>query len=481
MNYSEAARINRQSLASLLLNRDARGEDSSVRKAISDKLKAKVTGIKSKLDPLNLIKFLTRSNTLTALAGMATGRDVSDIAYLTGTTLRRTTTAQRLETPEGDAPALTGTTGFSKKTIKLLKKMFAFMQKNHAEDQLFNNDKIKFLATQERLRVMQNDQLVRVFLNGARGIKSDVANTKLSKSRKSGFMKAAFFFGAILLLANAKKIMEKFEDATGLELTSLKDAYDAVDKKIEPLKDEILQFVEDLQKEYKNLETYIKELPQDAATVLKRNEDATKSYEMSNEFAGSTEEMPDRDQPLSVRNLNPGNLRFVGQTGAVKGEAGFAKFQTKEQGLKALRSQLVLDTQTRKMTLEQTMRKYAPENENDTQNYISFLSKVSGVKPTEVPPIESIDKIMGGIIQMEGGKQAVSFYKDSPKPVPTKAEGMVINKLSTDNKSMKQERAKVFSNPPIIVNNTTNMVTNKTHMSMPAVESEIAPILKGLK
>ena len=48
--------------------------------------------------------------------------------------------------------------------------------------------------------------------------------------------------------------------------------------------------------------------------------------------------MAANQQPLNIRNNNPGNLRFVGQAGATPGEGGFAKFETPQAGLDALRA-----------------------------------------------------------------------------------------------------------------------------------------------
>jgi hypothetical protein len=44
---------------------------------------------------------------------------------------------------------------------------------------------------------------------------------------------------------------------------------------------------------------------------------------------------------LAVQNNNPGNLRFIGQAGAVKGESNFAKFATVEDGWRALRNDIL--------------------------------------------------------------------------------------------------------------------------------------------
>lgn len=83
---------------------------------------------------------------------------------------------------------------------------------------------------------------------------------------------------------------------------------------------------------------------------------------------------------LAQRNNNPGNLRFVGQAGAVQGQGGFAAFPTPEAGQQALLDQINLDA-SRGMTLTQFVNSYAPPSENDTSNYLNFVSSQTGIDP----------------------------------------------------------------------------------------------------
>ncbi|RTL06201.1 hypothetical protein EKK58_06175 [Candidatus Dependentiae bacterium] len=83
---------------------------------------------------------------------------------------------------------------------------------------------------------------------------------------------------------------------------------------------------------------------------------------------------------LSYVNNNPGNLRYAGQEGAVKGESGFARFQSPWQGLQALSNQVALDT-NRGHTLESFINKFAPPTENNTKQYINQAVAKLGVSP----------------------------------------------------------------------------------------------------
>lgn len=125
-------------------------------------------------------------------------------------------------------------------------------------------------------------------------------------------------------------------------------------------------------------------------------------------------------EPLSVRNNNPGNLRYVGQEGASPGEGGFARFETPEAGMEAMRRQIELDTQTRGMNLGQFLNKYAPPSENKTGNYIQFVSQKTGLDPNQPVPAEKIAAIQAAMIEMEGGPRSVAAFKVASAPTPAR-------------------------------------------------------------
>jgi hypothetical protein len=129
-------------------------------------------------------------------------------------------------------------------------------------------------------------------------------------------------------------------------------------------------------------------------------------------------------EPLSIRNNNPGNLRFANQPGATPGEGGFARFETPEAGLSAMQRQIELDTQERGLTLSAFLNKYAPPSENKTSNYIDFVAKKTGLDPSSVVPAERIGDLQRAMIEMEGGPRSLShFTQVSTAQAPTKAPG----------------------------------------------------------
>ncbi len=90
---------------------------------------------------------------------------------------------------------------------------------------------------------------------------------------------------------------------------------------------------------------------------------------------------------LAYRNNNPGNLRFVGQAGAVPGEGGFARFPSYDAGLNALRAQINLDA-TRGTdaagrpvnTVSDLIGSWAPASDprNNTPAYIASVASRTG-------------------------------------------------------------------------------------------------------
>lgn len=81
---------------------------------------------------------------------------------------------------------------------------------------------------------------------------------------------------------------------------------------------------------------------------------------------------------LAQRNNNPGNLRYVGQSGATIGQGGFAAFPTPDAGMQALIDQINLDA-SRGATLSSFINKFAPPSENNTTDYLSYVSSQTGV------------------------------------------------------------------------------------------------------
>ena len=117
---------------------------------------------------------------------------------------------------------------------------------------------------------------------------------------------------------------------------------------------------------------------------------------------GNTRVSIPQSSRLAFVNNNPGNLRFVGQQGATKGENGFAKFSSPEAGVKALENQIKLDV-SRGLTLQQFINKYAPPTENNTNQYLAQMTQMLGVPPTTKISNVDIKRLTQAIALKESG------------------------------------------------------------------------------
>lgn len=96
--------------------------------------------------------------------------------------------------------------------------------------------------------------------------------------------------------------------------------------------------------------------------------------------------------PRGIRNNNPLNIRkgnnWQGEL-AVQTDKAFEQFQSMEWGLRAgfklLRNYITGRGGHYKPcdTIESIIKRWAPENENDTQNYINVVCKHTGLHPME--------------------------------------------------------------------------------------------------
>lgn len=115
------------------------------------------------------------------------------------------------------------------------------------------------------------------------------------------------------------------------------------------------------------------------------------------------------DRTRGFRNNNPGNLRYARQQGATRDADGYAVFSDRAAGIAALDRQLGLYLQRGTNTISSIVEKYAPRNENLTDNYKAFVSKQTGIDANEVidrNDVASQAKIIRAIIDMEIGKDA---------------------------------------------------------------------------
>jgi hypothetical protein len=119
---------------------------------------------------------------------------------------------------------------------------------------------------------------------------------------------------------------------------------------------------------------------------------------------------------IAYSHNNPGNLKFVGQEGATEGDAAgdggsFAKFESPEAGLDALRAQIEKDA-GRGLTVREFISKYAPPKSNDTETYIR--QALGSLRAKEDDLLEDLDTydVMRFVAKKESSTELPSQYDD---------------------------------------------------------------------
>ncbi|MCF7875406.1 MAG: hypothetical protein K9L99_06055 [Candidatus Omnitrophica bacterium] len=134
---------------------------------------------------------------------------------------------------------------------------------------------------------------------------------------------------------------------------------------------------------------------------------------------------------IAIRNNNPLNLTYVGQTGATRGEpkldnegnptgSYWAKFATLEDGWEAGKRDLTIKTtgnsphlgQPQDTTLMKLISVYAPSNENDVVAYTNFVSQQTGYSPDTTLDKINVDKLTQAMALYESGSYREEIVPD---------------------------------------------------------------------
>ena len=154
--------------------------------------------------------------------------------------------------------------------------------------------------------------------------------------------------------------------------------------------------------------------------------------------------------PRGIRNNNPGNIKH-GDTwkGEIKStDRTFEQFKDAEHGIRAIGVLLrTYNTKYNLDTIDGIISRWAPKSENQTQNYINFVSKQLGVRPTtklnlfnrgQIYNRTALKALVNAIIRMETSYR----YPDSTverglnlitpgKTIPSKAKNYTIKSGDT--------------------------------------------------
>lgn len=98
--------------------------------------------------------------------------------------------------------------------------------------------------------------------------------------------------------------------------------------------------------------------------------------------------------PLGIRNNNPGNLRPSPSPwkGTIGANGGFAVFDSMHHGLRALARQIVAYQDRYGInTVRGAISRWAPGNENNTEQYIAFVCHELNCQPDDRFDFHSVD------------------------------------------------------------------------------------------
>jgi len=114
-----------------------------------------------------------------------------------------------------------------------------------------------------------------------------------------------------------------------------------------------------------------------------------------------------KSNPLNIRYSK--SNKWVGQTGQLK---GFVVFKSQKYGLRAAIKLIQNYIKNGNNTIEKIVSRWAPPNENDTKNYVEFVSKKTGLpKNYQIKNFADIANVLGAMSHMEGKPVPIlSFY-----------------------------------------------------------------------
>lgn len=146
-----------------------------------------------------------------------------------------------------------------------------------------------------------------------------------------------------------------------------------------------------------------------------------------------------KNLPRGLRNNNPGNLRIsnIKWQGKIPNnqntDRAFEQFQNIVFGIRAMLTDVANDITVKKLnTLRKLINSYAPPSENDTINYINFVSKATGLNQDaeiKLTP-DLLSKIVKSKILIENGTNAVN------KVLPN-LDSLIIEAIQTLNAATK--------------------------------------------
>lgn len=379
LSYSSARQIRQSGLSNQITERLLSGEgiSSSFSQSISESLLAKVTGIKEKLDPLNIAKMMMGGSALgPALLGRMMGRSSQDIEHFAGTGKAK----------QKKDPLLLGMVKRTQDNIRVndsfadaLGKLYTLFKTIDDDEKLAAQLRKDF--QQERIEEEQrrNEEVIRQIKKVA--LKAKKINEKARKQQEQ----------------------KKDEDKKRKERDTKPD-------------DKTKGGTGTSERVFSAISSGVRRAATVAAgaaaviygsNVIASVVETGEGYNIVKRPDGSVEKQKGR---RNWRNNNPGNIEygpFAKSQGAIGTDGRFAIFPSYEVGRKAKEELIFSGKSYRNLKLSEAIARYAPPSENDTGMYRnSVLSAVGGSDKimSEYTPSERTS-IMNAMQKVEGFKE----------------------------------------------------------------------------
>jgi len=178
MSYQDAAITRKKSFISMITEKLIEGNSigSSIKATVSEKSAARAKGFKEKIDPMNIIKFMTGgSKFAAALYGSARGRSKEDMKYFTGT--------PRSAKEVGASSTRIDSLETGNEMVSLLMKIYEFMRTTNEEDKTRKQREANFKEEIEYERGLRHKAL----LEALSGLRPGKTVTATKETNDGGF------------------------------------------------------------------------------------------------------------------------------------------------------------------------------------------------------------------------------------------------------------------------------------------------------
>jgi hypothetical protein len=178
MSYQDAAKTRKKSFISMITEKLVEGNSigSSIKATVSEKSAARAKGFKEKIDPMNIIKFMTGgSKFAAALYGSARGRSKEDMKYFAG--------APRSAKEVGASSTRIDSLETGNEMVSLLMKIYEFMRTTNEEDKTRKEKEANFKEEMEYERGLRHKAL----LEALSGLKPGKTVTATKETDDGGF------------------------------------------------------------------------------------------------------------------------------------------------------------------------------------------------------------------------------------------------------------------------------------------------------